>query len=185
MKTLLAVVALCVGLVATANARNFVVAGDGYRYSFSDINGWIGIGQDLKHFPQADLVFFAAERDGKDVKIRYPFTDLYMYTNATSGTPERFWKELRSVYGKGSPHLKFVRARDIGVPGAGSAKVVYLLNITGRNRAQAIASVPGKNAFVSLVMEASSEKLLKQNLRDFTRLVRTYRDVSDSPAKDQ
>jgi hypothetical protein len=178
MKTIIAVLAIWLGIISCTYGRDFKASNENFAYSFSEINGWLGIGQDLETFPQADMVFYAAERNGDKVTIRYPYTELYMYTNLTSGTPEGLWKLLIDTYSKASPKLKVVYAKDIEISGGSKARVIYILNITADNKAQAIASITGKGKFVSLIMQASSEKILRKNLEDFSRMVKTYKDLS-------
>jgi hypothetical protein len=177
MNRFVAVLIMCVGLLPSSYGRDFKAAGASYGYSFSEINGWVGIGQDFKTFPQADMVFYAAEWDGEDVKIRYPYTDVYIYTNATRGTPEEFSKILEAQYKKGSPNLKVVHTKDIQMSSTLVAKVTYYINISADNKAQAVASISRQGVFVSLVMQAKSEKILKKNLPDFEKLLLTYKEL--------
>jgi hypothetical protein len=176
MKRFVAVMMMCLGFFSGSHARDFEATGSDYGYAFSDVPGWIGIGQDLETFPQADMVFYAAERNGGKVHIRYAYTDVYIYTNVTSGQPEELSRLLEEGYREESPNLKVVRAKDIGIGDDHHAKVTYYLNVTSENKAQVVASIPGKRVFVSLVMTANSERLLRENLPDFEKLLLTYRE---------
>ena len=93
MKLIVALIA-CLSIVSISHAQEFRAKGMGYEYGFSEIKGWIGIGQDLENFPQADLVFYAAERKGEDINIRHLYTDLYIFSNVTTGAANVFWKKL-------------------------------------------------------------------------------------------
>ncbi len=171
----LLVVVICIALASPAHAREFWAQGKGYEYSFSDVQGWVGIGQDLENFPQADMVFYAAERKGEDIDIRHLYTELYVFSNVTTGGAEGFWKVLEAGYRRSSPKLIVERAGDIAISEKLSAKVIYLFNIGPENVAQAMASIPNGGRVVSLVMQASSEKLLREHVTEFSRLVRTYK----------
>lgn len=74
-----------------------------------------------------------------------------------------------------SPRLIIERASDINISGGLSAKVIYFFNIGNENKAQAMASIPNGGRIVSLVMQASSEKLLSGHAPEFAQLVRTYK----------
>lgn len=163
-------------VVSNSYAREFEAIGSSYGYAFSDVAGWIGIGQDLEQFPQADLVFYAAERSGGKVHIRYVYTDVYIYTNATRGEPEELASLLEEGYREVSPNLKVEYGEDIE-NGGPRAKVTYYINISAEKRAQVVASIPGKPVFASLVMNAKSERLLRENLPDFQKLLLTYREL--------
>ena len=172
---LIVVLLACLSIVSIAHSQEFRAKGKGYEYGFSEIKGWVGIGQELENFPQDGLVFDAAERKGEDVNIVHLYTDLYMFSNVTTGAADEFWKKLETRYRKGSLRLKVERANDINISGGLSAKVICFFNIGDENKSQAIASIPNSGRIVSLVMQASSEKLLREHLVEFARLVRTYK----------
>ena len=174
MKSIVVLIA-CLIIISISHAQEFRAVGKGYEYGFSEIGGWIGIGQDIENFPQADMVFYAAERNGEEITIRHLDTDIYMFTNVTSGTVDAFWKQLETRYGKGNPNLKIERAKDIEIFPGIEAKIIHFINITDENKAQAIASIPYKGRIVSLVMQANSENLLKEHLLEFAQLLRTYK----------
>ena len=174
MKLIVALIA-CLSIASISHAQEFWAKGKGYEYGFSEINGWVGIGQDLENFPQADLVFYAAERKGEDIKIRHPYTDLYIFSNVTTGAADAFWKELETRYRKASQKLIVKYTSDINISRGLSAKVIYFFNIGAENKTQAIASIPNSGRIVSLVMQASSEMLLREHVPEFAQLVRTYK----------
>lgn len=177
MKQFVVAFIICVGMVSNSYGREFVATGTGYGYSFSDVKGWLGVGKEPKKFSHADMVFFPAEVKGPRVIIHHEFTDLNMYTNVTSGTVEKFLNMIETVYKKGSPNLKVVHARKVRISRKLYAKVTYIFNITSENKAQAIGSIQSKGVIVSLIMQAKSDKLLKQNLQDFTKLLKTYKEI--------
>jgi len=174
MKLILALIT-CISFISISYAQEFKAKGKGYEYGFSEIKGWVGIGQDTENFPHADMIFYAADRNGEDVNIRHVYTDIYMFTNVTTGTADQFWKQLETRYRTGNPRLKIEHAKYIKISAGVEAKVIYFLNITSENKAQAIASIPNKGRIVSLVMQARSEQLLKEHLPEFEQLLRTYK----------
>lgn len=174
MKRIVALIAF-LSIASISHAQEFCAQGKGYEYCFSEITGWVGIGQDLANFPQADLVFYSAERKGEDINILHLYTDLYIFSNVTTGAADAFWTVLERRYWQASKKLIVERASDINISRGLLANVIYFFNIGAENNAQAIASIPNSGRIVSLVMQASSEKLLREHIPEFAQLVRTYK----------